>query len=110
MVTVYDKKSLKRAVTKKEDIIVVKGKLARKLRPLAKIKGAAVVNNNSTKGVRMDASINTAAAGALISSTYVIPVSVSIILIITVGLVAIIAIFNDYNMRISNEEIILEKK
>ncbi|GKU29305.1 hypothetical protein [Clostridium folliculivorans] len=99
VVTVTSKDELKTALKNKENTIVVKGKLAKKIKPLSILK-------KSNKKINIDKSASTAvAAGALVG----IPIAVAITLIVTLGIVAIVAILNDYRMVVRNDEIVLER-
>lgn len=102
MVTVSKKAELAKAVKNKENTIVVTGDLVNKLKPIAKVKGNSNIHEGMTKGELIS-------AGALAES-------VMITLIITVGIVVIVAIIFNYNVRLvvnpvtGENEMVLERK
>jgi hypothetical protein len=101
-IAVTTKEELKSALQNKENTIVVKGKLAKKIKPLAIIKKSnkeVNINENMSKSMVMGSL--TVVAG--------ISVTVAITLIVTIGIVAIVAILNNYRMVIKDDEIILER-
>lgn len=101
-IVVSSKEELKKALQDKENTITVNGKLAKKIRPLALLK-------KSNKKTNIDENMSTTAAAVVLSGIAGISVAVAITLIVTIGIVAIVAILNDYRMGISDEKIILER-
>lgn len=99
---VTTKVKLKKALQNKENTIVVKGKLAKRIKPLSLLK-------KSNKKINIDENMSTNAAAGFLSGIAGISVAVAITLIITVGIVAIVAILNDYKMVIKDSEITLER-
>lgn len=97
---VTTKEELKTAVADGETTIVIKGKLAKRLKPLVKVSGLKGKMIPMTQG---------AAVGAL--GLTGISTAVAITLIVTVGLVTMVAILKGYTIRYKNvdgDEIILE--
>lgn len=99
--TVYNKKDLKKAINSGEKSIVVKGKLAKKVELLDKI------NKNKETNLSEDISVKRT-EGLLVG----LPVSVAITVVITLGVVASIAILKNYRIIIKKKdiEIVLEKE
>ncbi|MEG0774383.1 hypothetical protein [Clostridium sp.] len=102
VVTVTTKEELKTALKNKENTILVKGKLAKKIKPLSLLK-------KSDKKINIDENMSTTAAAGFMSTIAGISVAVAITLIITVGIVGIVAMLNDYKMVIKDNEITLER-
>ena len=100
--TVTTKEELKTALQNKENTIIVKGKLAKKIKPLSLLK-------KSNKKLNIDENMSTTAAAGFLSTIAGISVAVAITLIVTIGIVAIVAILNNYRMVVKNDEIILER-
>lgn len=103
-VVVTTKSQLEDALKNKESSIIVRGKLAKKIFPLSIFKHKHVPMNLSTN-------MGFAEASGALSSLVGIPVVVAITLIVTIGLVAIIAILRDYRIvhRKGDSETILER-
>lgn len=102
IVTVTTKEELKTALQNNENIIIVKGKLAKKIKPLSLLK-------KSNKKLNIDESMSTTAAAGFLSGIAGISVAVAITLIVTIDIVAIVAILTNYRMVVKNDEIILER-
>lgn len=102
MVLVTDKTGLKEAVKNLEQEIIVTGKFAKMLKPFT-YKRKKSVNINPTDTHYM-------AAGAIASSFVGLSVSVALTLIITLGIVTIIAIFRDYDVEYSSDKLSLKRK
>ena len=98
---VYSKKDLNKAIKSGEKSIVVRGKLARKIQLLGKVNKSKVTNLSEDMSVYRT-------AGLLVG----LPVSVAITVVITLGVVAIIAILKNYRIVIKKKdvEIVLEKE
>lgn len=98
---VYSKKELNQAIKNGETSIVVRGKLARKIQLLGRVNKAKVTNLSKDMSVYRTASLLTG-----------LPVSVAITVVITLGVVAIIAILKNYRIVIKKKdvEIVLEKE
>ena len=99
-IIVYTKGELKEAIQRGDKHIIVKGKLAKKIQPFSKVKKSQVSNLSSSMSANM-------VAGVLVD----VPTVVAITLIITIGVVTIVAILKNYRIiiRKPDEEIILEK-
>lgn len=100
LTSVSTKNELQKAIRNKESKIIVTGSLAKKLKPFAK----ANTLNKGTIGTTQSAAVG--ALGLAGIST-----AVAITLIVTLGLVVVVAILKDYNVRLKNgdQEIILER-
>ncbi|WDU78839.1 hypothetical protein [Lysinibacillus sp. G01H] len=100
MAYVSSKSELQEAIRKKEKNITVTGSLAKKLKPLAKTNKLNKSNNPTTQAALVG-SLSLAGIGT----------AVAITLIVTVGLVVIIAILKDYNVTLKNgdQEVVLER-
>ncbi|NLY79688.1 MAG: hypothetical protein GX072_07310 [Lysinibacillus sp.] len=93
---VYTMKELKDAVKQKRERIVVRGKLAKTLKPLAKIKGAPNVH----EGMSTDQLAGTLATAA-------VPAAVWITLIVVVGITVFVALIRGYNVKVKVGENLL---
>lgn len=100
-VVVNNKEQLKKALDSKAEYIIVRGKLAKKLKPLSKVK-------KSKDTEKLSESMYQA---ALITYLGVLPVKVAITLIVTVGVATIVALLKDYNIKykIGEEEFVFER-
>lgn len=100
MVVVSSKSELQEAIRKKEKNITVTGPLAKKIKPLAKTNKLNKSNIPTTQ-VALVGSLSLAGIGT----------AVAITLIVTVGLVVVIAILKDYNVTLKNgdQEVVLER-
>ena len=103
-VQVTTKEELKYALQNKENIIIVKGKLVKKIKPL-------LIFKKSNKKVNLDEKMSMNMAVGCLTGLAGISVVVAITLILTIGIVAIISILNNYRMVIKDDEIeiILER-
>lgn len=101
MIVVDNKEDLKTALSNRKQTIVVKGKLAKRLRPLSKIKKAPA---------NLNPNISPATGALMIAPLAEIPVAVAITLIITIGVVSIVAILKDYSVKVSGDEVFLVNK
>lgn len=102
MVVVKTKEELKTALQNKESTIIVKGKLAKKIKPLALIK-------KSKDKINLNENMKANAAAGILTEIGGISAAVAIVLIVTIGIVAIVAILNDYKMVVMDDEITLER-
>lgn len=93
---------MKTALQNKENTIIVKGKLAKKIKPLAFLK-------KTNKKININENISTTSAAGFLIGIAGISVAVAITLIVTISIVAIVAILNNYKMVKRDDEIILEK-
>lgn len=99
---VKTKEELNSALQNKENIIIVKGKLAKKLKPLGIIK-------KSNKKIDINEKMSSNMAVGSLTGIAGISVAVAITLIITIGVVSIVAILKNYNVVIKDDEIRLER-
>lgn len=97
-VTVDNVSDLSKAVKDKVPRIIVTGKLAKKLKPLTKVK----VNNASL-------SYGMSRTG-LVSACKGIPPIVLVTLIMTIGMVTIVGLFLGYTIKISGQNVEWNKK
>lgn len=96
MVIVNKKQELKDALKNKEETILIRGKLARKISKLEKFK-------KTEKCDELCENLSKVRAVATISSLGV-PVVVAITLIITLGVVSIVAILKNYTIKVKKGE------
>lgn len=103
MVVVKKKSELLDAIKNKEAVIVVQGELAKDVKYLTVIKKSHHANNLSENMSR------SGAVGVLTLSG--LSTAVAITLIVTVGLVAIVAILKDYTIKVKqgDDELVLER-
>ncbi|MGX8176300.1 hypothetical protein ACWS7L_02285 [Exiguobacterium artemiae] len=101
MSTVLTIKELKVALANKEPRIVIRGKLAKQLKPLTKLNKQSASNIPTSQGALV-ASFTLSGIGT----------AVAITLIVTIGIVSIVAMLKNYNMvlRSGDSELVLEKK
>ena len=95
MVTVKTKEELKQAVSRGEHIFVANKDLSKKLKPLTYVKC------NYTTIDTISSSKSNAMAGAALASLAGVPVVVAITLIVTIGIVCVVAILKDYKIRLN---------
>lgn len=104
VIKVDNKKDLKHAVTLGIEKIEVTGKLAMLLKPLAS-RTRKKIDLRISEGNSL---ITNATALSAAFSALAIPVAIT--LIITVGIVTIVAILKDYNIHYENGKVILSSK
>ncbi|MBK5241939.1 hypothetical protein [Clostridium sp.] len=102
-VMVKTAKELKEVLNNKEERIIIKGRLAKKIKPLSIIK-----MSNKNIGLKETMRKNMVAGSLTLAG---MAASVAIALIVTIGVVSIVVILNDYRIVYKNgdDEIILER-
>ena len=93
MVIVKTKEELKNAISRRDHILVTNKNLVKKLTPFMYVKKGSRDINSLLSGK------SNALAGAALSSLTGLPIAVAITLIITVGVVVVIAILSDYKIK-----------